>query len=197
MSEIRSFIKALKKLPGIGEKSAERIVFFLLDKEKGNKIREEIKKALIEMENIKECKQCHNYTKDSLCSICNDTSREKDKILIVETPFDIEIIEESKIYNGLYHVLGGVLSPINGIDSSKLHIESLIRRVNRDVKEIIIATGTGTEGEATAIYLKDILKPYNVNVSRIATGVPKGMDITLTDRSTLKEAIKHRKNYED
>ncbi len=189
---LKKLIAYLKGLPGIGEKSAQRIARHLLKiphEEAAN-----FSQAIIEAHiQIKTCVRCGNLTEDELCSICNNPSRIQKEICVVEDPFDISVIERAGIYKGLYHVLGGVISPLEDISADQLQIKELLDRVKRErTKEVILATSATTEGEATAIYIAQLLKETETKVSRIARGIPVGSDLGLADEVTIGKAFEGR-----
>lgn len=190
---IENLINELTKLPGIGRKTAQRLAFFILampeEDAKG------ISKAINEVkEKARFCKKCFNITENDVCNICSNTLRDRSKLCVVEEPSNILVIERSKCFNGLYHVLLGALSPIDGITPESLKIRQLIDRVEKDsLQEIIIATNPNTKGEMTAQYIREILKPYNVKVTRIAYGLPIGGDIEFVDEVTLGKALEGRR----
>lgn len=189
---IENLINELTKLPGIGRKTAQRLAFFLLQMpdESAKAIAEAIKNV---KENARFCKTCFNITESETCSICSDKSRDRKKLCIIEEPSNILAIEKTG-YKGLYHVLMGAISPLEGITPDKLRISELIERVRlNNTEEIIIATNPNTKGEITAQYLSSVLKPMNVVVTRIAYGLPMGADIEFADEITLKKAIEGRR----
>lgn len=185
-------IEALARLPGIGRRSAERIVFYLL---KSNREEvERLSRLLISVKkNVTFCKACSNFADAELCCICADPGRDRGLICVVEDPKDIIAIEKTGTYVGLYHVLLGFLSALEGIGPDEIRIAELVRRVRENkVREVILATNPNTEGETTALYLAEILKPLKVKVSRIARGVPVGGHIEYTDQATLSRALEGR-----
>lgn len=190
---IENLISQLTKLPGIGIKTAQRLAFFILNmpEEDAKGISEAIKEV---KDKARFCKECFNITTDEVCSICKNSSRDRKKICVVEEPSNIIVIERAKCFNGLYHVLFGSISPIDGITPDKLKIHELISRVQRDsIQEIIIATNPNTKGEMTAQYIREMLKSFPVKVTRIAYGLPIGGDIEFADEVTLSKAIEGRK----
>ena len=191
-SPVNKLIEDLKKIPGIGRKSAQRISFYLLKAGKQNAI--ELANAIIEAkEKTFFCSVCKNITSKEPCKICTDTKRDQKKICVVEEPFNIYSIERTNLYNGLYHVLHGNLSPMKGIGPDELMISGLLKRVAQgDVKEIILATSPTTEGNATAHYLTENLKKYKIKIARIALGLPVGADIDYVDSVTIAKAIEGR-----
>jgi recombination protein RecR len=190
---IENLISELTKLPGIGRKTAQRLAFFILampeEDAKG------ISKAITEVkEKARFCKECFNITEDEICSICSNSSRDRSKLCVVEEPSNILVIERSKGFDGLYHVLLGVLSPIDGFTPDRLKINELIERVRRNsVQEVIVATNPNTKGEMTAQYIRELLKPFPVRVTRIAYGLPMGGDIEFADEVTLGKAFEGRR----
>ena len=190
---VKDLIESLKNLPGIGEKSAERMAFSILnfDKDKiGNFIT-----ALSEIENIRKCPICNNITDSDKCNICSDESRDSETIFVVEKPKDIVLFEKMGNYNGLYHVLGGLISPLEGINPEDINLDNLVNRVkDNHVKEVIVVLKPSIEGETTMQYIKKILSKYDVKVSKIPIGIPMGTDIEYIDSMTLEMAFEDRKN---
>lgn len=189
---IAKLIEQLKKIPGIGSKSAQRISFYLLKTKKKNAI--ELANAIIDArEKTFFCSKCNNITSQSQCEICSDSKRDSSKICVIEEPFNVYSIEKTNLYNGLYHVLHGNLSPIKGIGPDELKISGLINRVeNGSVEEVILATSPTTEGNATAYYLTEILRKYKIKITRIALGLPIGADIDYVDSVTIARSIEGR-----
>ncbi len=185
--------RELVRLPGIGQKTAQRLAFHLMKTEKEEAIR--LADAIREVkERLTFCTQCRNISEESLCAICLDPKRDKSKILVVEEPSTLHAIEQSGGFPGLYHVLFGSLSPLDGVGPSDIRAHELENRVKAGgVEEVIIATNPTIEGEATAIYITKMLKPYGVRVSRIAYGIPVGMDIEYADEVTLIKSIEGRR----
>jgi len=190
---IEKLITELTKLPGIGRKTAQRLAFFILTMSEEDA--KGISKAIDDVkERARFCKECFNITENELCGICNSSTRDRNKICVVEEPSNILVIERSKSFDGLYHVLLGALSPIDGFTPDKLKIDELVERVRRDsVKEVIIATNPNTKGEMTAQYIREVLKPFPVKVTRIAYGLPIGGDIEFADEVTLSKALEGRR----
>lgn len=189
-----TLIDRLKKLPGIGPKSAERIAFHLLDSNSGDT--EKLTRAITEVKNrIKYCSQCFNLSENQLCSICNQPNRDKNTLCVVETPKDIQAIEKTRKFHGLYHVLLGKISPLEGIGPEKLKLKELINRIkHRKPQEIILATSADVEGEATALYLAKLIKPLDIKVTRIAYGIPVGSSLEFADEVTLMRAMEGRRS---
>jgi len=184
-------ISELSKLPGIGRKSAQRLVFHLL--KQTNAQVQQLAEALVTLkQNIHFCSICFNITETDTCNLCNSGKRDKSIICVVEEANDVLALERTGEYNGLYHVLGGVLSPLEGVGPDDLHIKGLLERIHGDSLEIIIATNPNTEGEATALYLERLLRPLEVKMSRIARGLPMGSDLEYADEVTLARALEGR-----
>jgi len=190
------FIQSLQSLPGIGKKSAERIAFHILTKPTtGEKILHSLEKVLSE---IKFCSKCGNITVENLCHICSSHGRDASTICVVEKPMDVFAIERSNSFNGLYHVLGGLLSPLDNTYPEDINIDSLIERVRTEgISEVIIATNPTTEGEATALYIEENLKDSGVKITRIARGIPFGTDIDFADDLTLTRALEDRQEFKE
>ena len=188
-------IQALRKMPGIGPKSAERMAFHIL------RLPHAEAKALAYSilkvkESIRFCKVCGNLSEEDNCAICSNPQRDKAIICIVQQPTDIVSIEKSASYNGLYHVLGGSLSPLDGVGPESLRIKELVARVKTSrIKEAIIATDSDSEGETTALYLSRLLKREKVHVTRIAYGLPMGSNLEYADQVTLAKALKGRTEF--
>jgi recombination protein RecR len=191
-----NLIDQLTKLPGIGRKTAQRIGFFILKSQIEDV--EQLAKTIIDAKKkLRFCPTCFNLTDQEICEICFDYKRDHKVICIVEDASDILSIERSGKYTGVYHVLGGVLSPIDDVGPDNLRIKELVKRLEKDkFIEIIIATNPTREGEATAHYLSKLLKPFNLKVSRIARGLPIGSDLDLADETTISEAFEGRKEFE-
>jgi len=195
-NSLSDLIDQLHRLPGIGRKTAQRLAFYIIkdNAEDAN----ELAHAILEVKSkIRYCNQCFNITETDKCSICNNPGRDGSTICVVEDIVDIIAIEKSNEYQGIYHVLGGVISPLAGISPDDLHIKELINRSqDADVKEILLAINPSTEGEATMIYLSKLLKPYNKRITRIASGVPFGAHLEFIDNATIGRAILSRRDVE-
>ena len=191
---ISRLINELAKLPGIGEKNATRLAFHIFRSPK--LYSENLAQAIIDTKTkVILCGTCFNFASQTPCYICDDSDRENQSICVVEEPLDQLAIEKSKEFKGKYHVLHGVISPIEGIGPENLKIKELISRLKtEDVKEVIVATNPSVEGEATALYLSKLIKPLDIAVSRIAHGIPMGGDIEYIDEITLGKAIRDRKH---
>jgi recombination protein RecR len=194
IKSVENLINEFRKLPGIGPKSAKRIVFYLLKLSRGDVSK--LSQALVEMkEKVKVCKYCYNLTEEDVCSICRDQSRDRGKICIVEEVSDLIIIEKTGEYRGLYHILGGLLSPIENIGPREIRIPGLLERIKADnTEEVIMALNPTVEGESTAMYLKKILSPLGVRITRLASGLPVGGDLEYADEVTIGRAITDRRD---
>ena len=189
---VEKLIEQFVRLPGIGYKTAQRLAFFVLDLPKDQA--EEFAKAILDAkQTVHTCKVCQNLTDGEICSICSDPMRDKGLICVVTDPKDVVALERTREYKGLYHVLHGVISPLNGIGPDQLRIKELLQRVaDEDIREVIMATNPDTEGEATAMYLSRLLKPFGVAVTRLAYGVPVGGHLEYADEVTLTRALEGR-----
>ena len=190
---VTDLIDELKKLPGIGQKTAERLSFFLMR----GKI-EQAKKLSTAIQNLKDkivlCSICHGITESDPCDICSDTNRNHSQICVVEEPHDVYVMENMGYFKGVYHVLMGVISPLDGIGPDDLNIQELKEKVNKPgIQEVILATNPDMEGESTAMYISKVLKPFSeVKVTRIARGLPVGSDIEYADSVTLLKSLEGR-----
>ncbi len=190
---IEKLIDRLIKLPGIGRRSAERIVGYILDAstEETGRLSEAILKV---KENVRSCRICHNLSEQEECSVCRDQQRNRSLLCVVERPNDVTSIEKTGTFNGLYHVLMGAIAPLEGKGPSDLKIDSLINRIKQEnIQEVIIATDSDTEGETTALYLTKLIKPLGVHLSRIGLGLPVGSNLEYADSATLSKALESRR----
>ena len=190
---ITRLIDELKHLPGIGQKTAQRLAFYLLrvDREQAFALSDAIREA---KEKIRECSVCNNITDMDPCIFCSSASRSKRTICVVEEATNIQAVEKTRQFDGLYHVLGGALSPLQGVGPDQLKIKSLIERLKGGgVEEIVVATSPTAEGEATAVYLSKLIKPLGVRVTRIALGIPVGSDLEYADEVTMSKAMEGRR----
>jgi recombination protein RecR len=190
---LNNLISQLSKLPGVGGKSAQRLAFHILsmDEKDAAAIAEAITEA---RRSMKYCSVCGNLTDVDPCGICTDAGRNRKIICTVESPKDVAAMERIREYNGLYHVLNGAISPLDGIGPEDINLKSLIVRLqNSDVEEVILATNPNIEGEATAMYIARLVKPSGIKVTRIAHGIPVGGDLEYTDEVTLSKAIEGRR----
>ncbi len=191
--QLEILINELSKLPGVGEKSAQRLAFHILDKDE-KQVEALAESMLNAKRQLKHCSVCGNLTDSDPCKICSDPGRRKDLICVVETPRDLMAMERIRDYNGTYHVLHGVISPMEGIGPEDINLKSLIKRLqNTDCEEVIIATNPTIQGEATAMYISKLLKPAGIKVSRIAHGVPVGSDLEFADEVTLLKSFEGRR----
>jgi recombination protein RecR len=187
---VQRLVGELARLPGIGEKTATRLAFHLV-RAPDDQVRA-LAQALVELvEKTRLCSQCMNVTDTDPCAMCGDARRDAETICVVATPADLIALERGGHYRGRYHVLHGLLSPLDGIGPDDLRVAELMRRL-ADTKEVIVATSPSVEGEATAMYLARLIKPLGVAVSRIATGLPIGGEIEYSDQATLARALAHR-----
>ncbi len=185
-------VEAFSRLPGIGKRSAERIVFHLLKTKKEDAL---YLGTLIQQlrENVTFCSTCHNFSDQKTCHICGDPGRDQGMICVVEDPKDVSAIEKTGEYTGVYHVLLGALSPLDGIGPEHIMIGDLLERIKRKkVREVILATNPNTEGDTTALYLARVLETFKIKITRIARGIPVGSHIEYTDQATLSRALSGR-----
>lgn len=191
---VETAVIELSKLPGIGRKTAQRLVFYLLKTQRPEV--EMLAQALLALkDNVQHCSQCFNLTESDPCALCANPKREHSLICVVEEANDVLALENTSEYRGLYHVLGGALSPLDGIGPDDLRIRELLQRLQNSsagISEVILATNPNTEGEATAIYLLNLIKPLGIKVSRLARGLPVGGDLEFTDEVTLSRALTGR-----
>lgn len=190
---IANLIEQLSKLPGIGKKTAQRLAFYILemDNVEAEKLAYSIKEA---KEKIHYCKVCCNLTDEEICSICSDSKRDRSIICVVEGAKDVVAMEKTREYKGLYHVLHGVISPMENVGPNDIRIKELLDRLkDGDVEEVIIATNPTVEGEATALYIAKLLKPLGLKITRIAYGIPVGGDLEYYDEVTLSKAMENRR----
>lgn len=189
---ILNLIKRIAKLPGIGEKTAERLALHILRSPRAEV--EKLSNSIIAAkENIRLCKKCFGLSDDEICQICSNPARDDALLCVVEQPADMVAMEKSGAFNGRYHILSGVLSPMNGIGPDDIRLGELIAKIERGrVQEVVLATSTTVEGEATAVYIAERLNKYPLKVTRIASGVPIGGDLKYVDQVTLKKAMERR-----
>ncbi|MCX5710817.1 MAG: recombination mediator RecR [Candidatus Omnitrophica bacterium] len=190
---IEKLIEALTRLPGIGRRSAERVVNYILGASK-DEIKNLAETIIKVKESVRFCRICNNLSEQEICRVCQDMQRHKEVICIVEKPGDVTAIERSGTFHGVYHVLLGSISPLEGRGPSDLKIEGLLKRIKEDnIKEVIIATDADTEGETTSMYLAKLIKPLGVNLSRIGLGLPVGSNLEYADSTTLSKALESRR----
>ncbi len=193
---INDLIESFKKLPSIGPKTAERLAMYIYSNMSSEDTNLFANNLINIKKNIKKCSVCGNLTENDICDICKNESRDKTTIMVVENVKDLFVLEKLNVFNGTYHVLNGAISFQQGIGVEDLEINSLINRVkNENIKELIIATNATLEGETTARYIKALLDDCDVNITRIAHGLPVGGDITYADEVTVLKALEGRRNY--
>ena len=194
---IENLIDCFSKLPGVGNKSAERLALSTLNLDQD--VINLFSSSLLETKTkIKRCKKCNNLTDEDECLICKDKNRNKDLLCVVEDAKNIILFEKNGLFNGYYHVINGLISPLDGINPEDINIDMLIKRIEKDkVKEVVIAVKPSIEGETTALYISKLLKNKNVKVSKIAYGVPIGADIDYVDSLTLEMALENRQQIND
>jgi recombination protein RecR len=194
MDPIGRLVEALTKLPGIGEKSASRLAFHILGSPE--EYARELAQAILDVkEKIRLCSVCMNITDQDPCRLCQDPSRNEQIVCVVEEPNDLYAIEKTGSFNGKYHVLHGVISPLDGIGPDEIYVKELLERLKTGtIKEVLLATNPVVEGDATALYVKEQILPFGVKVTRIARGIPVGGDLEYTDGATLTDAIRGRQD---
>jgi len=196
---ITNLVSAFAKLPGVGERTATRLAFFILDSR--DELAEELAEALLDVrDNVGLCDRCCTLTDGEFCSICESSRRDHATICVVARPQDLRAIEETGEFQGVYHVLHGLISPLEGVGPDDLYVSELLERLEspehnggEEVEEVIVATQPDVDGEATSLYLSKVVKPLEIRVSRIASGVPIGSDLEYTDKSTLSRALSERR----
>ena len=191
---LTKLIEEFEKLPGIGHKNAQRLAFYILDgtKEQAQELADAITTA---RNNLKFCTICQNISDKDTCDICGNTARDHSTICVVQDPRDVAAMERSREFKGVYHVLHGAISPLNGVGPDDIKMRELVLRITDDIKEVIIATNPNIEGEATAMYISKLVKPFGVKVTRIAHGIPVGGDLEYTDEVTLARALQGRREF--
>ncbi|WP_165053764.1 MULTISPECIES: recombination mediator RecR [unclassified Adlercreutzia] len=190
---IQKLLDELERLPGVGPKSAQRMAYYLLNADKASALR--LAGAIIEVkETVRFCSRCFNYAEGELCEICASAKRDQSAICVVEEPRDIPPIERTAVFAGVYHVLGGALSPMEGVGPDDLRVAELLKRLAaEDVTEVVLATNPNIEGETTAAYLARLIKPLGITVTRPASGLPVGGDLEFADEVTLGRALEARR----
>lgn len=195
MSAIDHLAKELSRLPGIGPKTALRLVYHLMKRPKEDALR--LSQAIRELaERIRPCRICGNFSEGDRCQVCGDDRRDTSSICVVEEAYEVGAIERTGQFRGLYHVLGGHLSPFDGIGPDELNLQGLLDRISASggaVQEVIVATNASVEGEATAVYLEHVVRPLGPRVTRLARGIPVGSDLEYVDGSTIAEALSGRR----
>lgn len=195
MTALDDLIESLSRLPGVGKKSASRMAHFLLrgDPSACERLAHDL---TVLHERIRPCSVCGSYSEDELCPVCSDPGRDRSIICVVEQPQDVQTIEAVREFHGLFHVLGGVIAPLEGIGPDQLRLSSLVSRVQEgSVREVILATNPTVEGDTTALYVQRILKPLDVAVTRLASGLPVGGDLEYADRLTLSRSLRGRVSF--
>jgi recombination protein RecR len=190
---LQRLIEEFRRLPGIGQKSAQRIAFHVLRNSRDDAAR--LAQAMLDVkDNLGICAECNNISDGELCSYCRDPHRDRTSVCVVEEPHNVLPIETTRTFEGIYHVLHGAISPLRGIGPEQLKIKGLLDRIAKgDVKEIILATNPTVEGEATAVYLSRLLKPLGLKVTRIAMGIPVGSDLEFADEVTISKSLENRR----
>ena len=193
MSVIEDLTRELSRLPGVGQKTALRLVHHLM-KGSADETRR-LSRAIRDLaDRIRPCRRCGNFSENELCEVCSNPRRDSHTVCVVEEAYEVTAIERTGRYGGLYHVLGGRLSPLDGIGPEQLNVESLVSRVrNENVGEVIVATNSSVEGEATAVFLENVLRPLGTRVTRLARGIPVGSDLEYVDGTTIAEALVGRR----
>ncbi len=191
---LNRLLEEFEKLPGIGHKNAQRLAFYVLGEtpERAHALADAIVNA---RDNLKFCRECQNISDKDVCDICGSSARDHSTICVVQDPRDVIAIERSREFKGVYHVLHGAISPLNNVGPDDIKMKELVQRIDENVKEVILATNPNTEGEATAMYIARLIKPFGVKVTRIAHGVPIGGDLEYTDEVTLGKALQGRREY--
>lgn len=195
-SGLDALIEALRCLPGIGPKSAQRMAFHLLqyDRKGARRLSDAVLHALT---SVRHCRRCNTFTEEELCERCSSVRRDPSLLCVVESPIDMQMMEQTHAYQGLYYVLMGRISPLDGVGGRELGLEQLLARIlDGVVREVILATNYTNEGEATAHYITAMLKPKGISVTRIARGVPVGGELEYVDSGTLAQALRERRAYE-
>ena len=190
---IQKLLDELERLPGVGPKSAQRMAYWILNSDRATALR--LAQAIVEVKDtVHFCSRCFNYAEDDLCEICRSTSRNQQLLCVVSEPRDIPPIERTAVFQGVYHVLGGALSPMDGIGPDDLCIPQLMQRLgSEDIREVVLATNPNVEGETTAAYLARLIKPLGIKVTRLASGLPVGGDLEFADEVTLGRALEARR----
>ncbi len=189
----------LGRLPGIGERSAQRLAYYVIKASHGTgrkSLAHDLATALVEcVEQARFCGTCQNLTTSALCGVCSDSRRDKTVICVIEGVADLRAIEASGGYRGVYHVLHGSLSPLEGVGPDDLRLRELVARLGDEVKEIILATNADVEGDATALYVARLVRPYGLKVTRLASGIPMGGELEYVDQATLGRALENRRDF--
>lgn len=194
LSSLERLIDSLHCLPGVGPKSAQRMAYYLLQRDRAGAL--ELADALHRaLKNIRHCAKCNNFTEQDLCSLCSSPKRDAHLLCVVETPADLLMVEQTHCYPGLYFVLMGRLSPLDGVGPKEIHLDRLLKRAQDGiVNEVVLATNFTVEGEATAHYVSELLRPRGIKVSRLASGLPVGGELEHVDSGTLAQAVLERRS---
>ena len=190
---LERLVEALRVLPGVGQRSAQRMAYYLLQRDRNGA--EQLARALTDaLSRVRHCALCNNYTEDEICALCRSPRRDRSQLCVVETPADLAMVEQTSAYSGMYFVLMGRLSPLDGVGPRDIGLEKLLARATAgEVTEVVLATNFTNEGEATAHYIAELLRSRNVRVSRIARGVPLGGELEYVDAGTLSQALLDRR----
>jgi len=190
---LERLVEALRVLPGVGPRSAQRMAYYLLQRDRNGA--EQLARALTDaLSRVRHCALCNNYTEDEICALCRSPRRDRSQLCVVETPADLAMVEQTSAYSGMYFVLMGRLSPLDGVGPRDIGLEKLLARATAgEVSEVVLATNFTNEGEATAHYIAELLRSRNVRVSRIARGVPLGGELEYVDAGTLSQALLDRR----
>ena len=190
---VTELIEAFSAMPGVGKKSAKRMAFYLLKANREEAVN--MAKAIINVKDrIYHCSECHNIAEKDPCNICTDPKRDRSVLCVIEDPMDLLALESTANYRGLYHVLGGVISPLNGVGPDNLNVEDLLHRAEKEVREVILALNSTRDGETTEIFLSKMLRSKGIRVTRLAHGLPVGMNLEFADETTLIRAMEGRTN---
>lgn len=190
-SQISKLIEELSRLPGIGAKTAQRLAFHIINMPK-DQVMSLANSITSAKQNVQYCKQCFTLTDEEMCPICSSGKRDQSTIMVIENTRDLSAYEKTGKYIGVYHVLHGAISPMNGIGPDDIKLKELMKRLQKDIKEVIIATNSSLEGETTAMYISKLIKPTGIKITRIASGVPVGGDLENIDEVTLLRALEGR-----
>lgn len=190
-------MQELEKLPGVGPKTAQRLAFYILARPKEEMLA--LAKAIVDVkEHITTCKRCFNFSEEEFCAICKDEDREQATLCVIADALDLMAIESTGAYKGLYHVLQGVISPLDGIGPEDIRIKELVERLSKEqIKEVILALNPTVEGEATAHYIAQLIRPLGVRITQLAMGIPAGGDLNYADRMTIAKALVGRREFSE
>lgn len=191
---LQDVIDSLQYLPGIGLKTAERLAFFILSDMRSERVNQLSQSLLLVKQSIRTCVECGNFSEEDICEICRNESRDRSQICVVESPKDIYFLERVGMFNGIYHVLNGLISPVNGIGPDDIALAELLNRLqrNQDIKEIVLALSATMEGETTAKYISTVMQNIPITMTRLAHGIPVGGDLGYADEMTIMKAFMNR-----